>query len=143
MTTFAGFAIPVKVPHSSDPEIVKSILLKAANEHPSVLTLPAPSYDFEDFGMDNLSFKLYAYVDLRAGGNVTADLRISILKAFRETGIANPPRQAEVAPAAIDLLRETAGYLSGGAQKTKVDTKKSALGSVATLPKKAPTLVGS
>ena len=101
-------AIPVKVPYASDPEIVKSILLKTAKEHPSVLTLPAPSYDFEDFGVDTLSFRLYAFVDLRAGGNVAADLRIGILKALRETGIATPPRQADVAPQAIDLLRETA-----------------------------------
>ena len=82
-------AIPVKVAHSSDPDVVKSILLKAAKDHPSVLTLPAPSYDFEDFDVDGLKFKLYAFVDMRAGGNVTADLRIAILKAFRETGDFN------------------------------------------------------
>ena len=59
-------AIPVKVAHGSDPRVVRSILLKVAQDHPNVLTLPAPSVDFEDFGLDGLSFKLYAYIDLDA-----------------------------------------------------------------------------
>src|SRR5215471_3037412 len=95
-------AIPVTVAHGSDPRAVKSILLKVAQDHPSVLTLPAPSYDFEDFGVDGLTFKLYAFVDLRAGGNVTADLRIAILEAFQEAGILIPSRQAEVTLQTID-----------------------------------------
>ena len=49
-------AIPVKVAHGSDPRVVKSILLKVAQDHPNVLTLPAPSVDFEDFGVDGLTF---------------------------------------------------------------------------------------
>ena len=59
-------AIPVKVANGSDPRAVKSILLKVAQDHPSVLTLPAPSFDFEDFGVDGLTFKLYAFVCARA-----------------------------------------------------------------------------
>ena len=39
-------AIPVTVAHGSDPRAVKSILLKVAQDHPSVLTLPAPSCRF-------------------------------------------------------------------------------------------------
>ena len=104
-------AIPVRVANGSDPRAVKSILLKVAQDHPSVLTLPAPSFDFEDFGLDGLTFKLYAFVDLRAGGNVAADLRIAILEAFQEAGILIPSRQAEVTLQTIDLLRETAEYL--------------------------------
>jgi potassium-dependent mechanosensitive channel len=116
-------AIPVKVAHSSDPEVVKTILLKAANDHPSVLTLPAPSYDFEDFDVDGLKFKLYAFVDMRAGGNVTADLRIAILKAFRETGISISSRQSDTLQA-IDLLRETSEYLSAHSQSNGGEGRK-------------------
>ena len=94
-------AIPVTVAHGSDPRAVKSILLKVANDHPSVLTLPAPSYDFEDFGVDGLTFKLFAFVDLRTGGNVAADLRIAILEAFNVNGILIPSRQAEAEPQSV------------------------------------------
>jgi small-conductance mechanosensitive channel len=134
-------AIPVTVAHGSDPRAVKSILLKVAQDHPSVLTLPAPSYDFEDFGLDGLTFKLYAFVDLRAGGNVTADLRIAILEAFQETGILIPSRQAEVTLQTIDLLRETAEYLSSDSHRTRVEARRPAAGLFANLPRKTANLV--
>src|SRR5262245_48573699 len=122
-------AIPVTVAHGSDPRAVKSILLKVAQDHPSVLTLPAPSYDFEDFGVDGLTFKLYAFVDLRAGGNVAADLRIAILEAFRENGILLPSRQAEISLQTIDFLRET------------VEARRPATEQFANLPRKPASLV--
>lgn len=134
-------AIPVKVANGSDPRAVKTILLKVAQDHPSVLTLPAPSFDFEDFGVDGLTFKLYAFVDVRAGGNVTADLRIAILEAFQEAGILIPSRHAEVTLQTIDLLRETAEHLSGDAQKTRVKAKGSASGQLANLPRQSANLV--
>jgi small-conductance mechanosensitive channel len=134
-------AIPVTVAHGSDPRAIKSILLKVAQDHPSVLTLPAPFYDFEDFGVDGLTFKLYAFVDLRAGGNVAADLRIAILEAFREHGILLPSRQAEVTVQTIDLLRETAEYLSSDSHRTRVETRRPAAGLLANLPRKPANLV--
>jgi potassium-dependent mechanosensitive channel len=136
-------AIPVTVAHGSDPRAVKSILLKVAQDHPSVQTLPAPSYDFEDFGVDGLTFKLYAFVDLRAGGNVTADLRIAILEAFQEAGILIPSRQAEVTLQTIDLLRETAEYLASDSHRTRVESRRPAAGLFANLPRKPANLVRS
>ncbi len=136
-------AIPVTVAHGSDPRAVKSILLKVANDHPSVLTLPAPSYDFEDFGVDGLTFKLFAFVDLRTGGNVAADLRIAILEAFNENGILIPSRQAEVTLQTIDLLRETAQYLSNDPHKPRAEPRKPTAELVAKLSRKTANLVGS
>src|SRR6516165_4691740 len=134
-------AIPVRVANGSDPRAVKSILLKVAQDHPSVLTLPAPSFDFEDFGADGLTFKLYVFVDLSAGGNVAADLRIAILEAFQEAGILIPSRQAEVTLQTIDLLRETAQYLSSDAHKTRVEAKGPAAGQLTNLPRQPANLV--
>jgi potassium-dependent mechanosensitive channel len=134
-------AIPVTVAHGSDPRAVKSILLKVAQDHPSVLTLPTPFYDFEDFGVDGLTFKLYAFVDLRAGGNVAADLRIAILEAFRENGILLPSRQAEVTLQTIDLLRETAEYLSSDSHRPRVEARRPATGLFANLTRKPANLV--
>ena len=136
-------AIPVKVAHGSDPRMVKSILLKVAQGHPNVLTLPAPSVDFEDFGLDGLSFKLYAYIDLDAGGSATTDLRIAILEAFQEAGIAIPSRQVEVTLQAIDLLRETAENLSGNSLRTRVGGRRPAAEPFANLPKRSTDLVRS
>ena len=136
-------AIPVKVAHGSDPRVVKSILFKVAQDHPNVLTLPAPSVDFEDFGLDGLSFKLYGFIDLDAGGSATTDLRIAILEAFQEAGIAIPSRQAEVTLQTIDLLRETAEHLSSNSQKGKVEARRPAAGPFVNLPKRSTDLVRS
>jgi potassium-dependent mechanosensitive channel len=133
-------AIPVRVVNRSDPRVVKSILLKVAQAHPSVLTLPAPSFDFEDFGPDGLTFKLYAFVDLREGGNVAADLRIAILEAFQEAGIQIPSRQAEVTLQTIDVLREMAEYLSSDAHKTS-EAKGPAAELLTNPPRKPANLV--
>ncbi|MBV9628076.1 MAG: mechanosensitive ion channel family protein [Xanthobacteraceae bacterium] len=136
-------AIPVTVAHGSDPRAVKAILLKVANDHPSVLTLPAPSYDFEDFGVNGLTFKLFAFIDLRAGGNVAADLRIAILEAFQENGILIPSRQAEVTLQTIDLLRETAQYLSPDQHKPRTESRKPTAELLANLTRKSASLVSS
>jgi small-conductance mechanosensitive channel len=136
-------AIPVTVAHGSDPRAVKAILLKVAQDHPSVLTLPAPSYDFEDFGVNGLTFKLFAFIDLRAGGNIAADLRIAILEAFQENGILIPSRQAEVTLQTIDLLRETAQYLSHDPHKPRAEPRKPTAELFANLSRKSANLVSS
>ena len=60
---------------------------------------------------------------MRAGGNVTADLRIAILKAFRETGVSISSRLPDTLQA-IDFLRETAEYLSTSSQKNGIEARK-------------------
>jgi potassium-dependent mechanosensitive channel len=78
------------------------------------MTTPAPSVDF-DFGADTLDFKVYAFVDdLNKGGSTSTDLRIAILDAFNEAGIAIPFRQADATPRNMDWLREAvAEYITG------------------------------
>jgi small-conductance mechanosensitive channel len=62
---------------------------------------------FFDFGTDTLNFKVYAFVDdLNKGGSTSTDLRIAILDAFNEAGIAIPFRQTDATPRNMDWLRE-------------------------------------
>jgi potassium efflux system protein len=107
--------IPVGVAYGSDPRKAKAILLKVAQDNPNVMTMPAPSVEFEEFGADSLNFKLYAFVyDLNKAGSTSTDLRIAILEAFNEAGIAIPFRQADVTLRNVDWLREAvAEYVSG------------------------------
>jgi potassium-dependent mechanosensitive channel len=136
-------SIPIRVVHGSDPRLVKSLLLKVAQDHSDVMAWPAPSVDFEDFDVEGLCFKLNACVDLNAGGGAATDLRIGIWEAFREAGVAIASRQAEVTLQTIDLLRETAGYLSGNAQTARLEGRTSTAGPVANLPKRPANLVRS
>jgi potassium-dependent mechanosensitive channel len=98
--------IPVSVSYGCDPRKVMATLLKVAQDNPDVMTTPVPSVDF-DFGEDALNFKLYAFVDdLNKGGSTSTDLRIAILDAFTEAGIAMPFRQRDATPQNMDWLRE-------------------------------------
>ena len=105
--------IPISVGYGCDPRKVMATLLKVAQDNPNVMTTPAASVDF-DFGADSLNFKLYAFVyDLNKGGSTSTDLRIAILDAFNEAGIAMPFRQTGAMPQNMDWFREAvAEYVS-------------------------------
>ena len=105
--------IPVSVGYGCDPRKVMATLLKVAQDNPDVMTTPVPSVDF-DFGADSLNFKLYAFVyDLNKGGSTSTDLRIAILDAFNEAGIAMPFQQTGAMPQNMDWFREAvAEYVS-------------------------------
>src|SRR5499427_6877443 len=101
--------IPVGVAYGSDPRKVRALLLKAAQDNPNIMGAPAPSVDLDEFGADSLNFKLYAFVyDLTKAGGTGTDLRIAILDAFHEAGIAMPLRQTDVTLRNTDWLREVA-----------------------------------
>jgi len=102
------------VSYGCDPRKVMATLLKVAKDNADVMTTPAPSVDF-DFGADTLNFKVYAFVDdLSKGGSTSTDLRIAILDAFNEAGIAMPFRQTDATPQNTDWLREAvAEYMAG------------------------------
>jgi potassium-dependent mechanosensitive channel len=106
--------IPISVGYGCDARKVRATLLKVAQDNPNVMTTPAPSVDF-DFGADTLNFKLYAFVDdLDKGGSTSTDLRVAILDAFNEAGIAMPSRQTDASPQKMDWLHEAiAEYISG------------------------------
>jgi potassium efflux system protein len=97
--------IPVSVARGSDARKVRAILLKVAQDNPNILTAPAPSVELEEFGADSLDFKLYAFIDLNKGGSTSTDLRIAILDAFDDAGIASPLRPTDITLQNIDWLR--------------------------------------
>ncbi len=99
--------IPVGVDYSSDPSKVKDVLLQVARANGHVMTDPAPFVYFEDFGSDALSFKLYAFVyNINSSLGVRTDLRIAIMKAFREAGIEMPYRQTDIHMKGMEWLKD-------------------------------------
>ena len=103
----ARVTIAVAVAHGNDPRLVKSLLLKVAQDHLNVMTSPEPFVDFEDFNADSLNFKLYAYIyDLSKGTSTRTELRIGILEAFKANTIVLPSRQTEVLLHEVEWLRD-------------------------------------
>ncbi len=83
--------VPVGVSYGSNPEQVREVLLKCANEHPQIVRYPEPFVVWQDFGASSLNFDLRAYIsDIYKGLQVRTDLRFAIFKAFREEGIEFP-----------------------------------------------------
>jgi potassium-dependent mechanosensitive channel len=93
--------LPVGVAYGSDTELVKSILLDIAFQHPSVITkspiLAKPWVLFRAFGDSSLDFELRCYireVDHRL--TVISDMNFEIDKAFKQAGIEIPFPQRDV-----------------------------------------------
>ncbi|KQV83188.1 mechanosensitive ion channel family protein [Rhizobium sp. Root1220] len=89
--------IPVAVSYNSDPQKVMDILLELVNAVPLVLRNPEPHVEFLRFGTYSLDFEMrFMLGDMGDGLKVRNDLRIAILKRFREEGIEIPLPQSDV-----------------------------------------------
>ncbi|MGE0241198.1 MAG: DUF3772 domain-containing protein, partial [Parvibaculaceae bacterium] len=89
--TIGRFVVTIVAGVSADPLKVKEIILKAAKEHALVLYHPEPIVVLRDFGKEGFIFDLKAFVgDIMSGGNVASDIRLAVLAAFNENGIALP-----------------------------------------------------
>jgi small-conductance mechanosensitive channel len=83
--------VGVGVSYDADPELVRDLLMKAADEHPEVVSDPAPFVLWKDFGDSALLFEVRVYVrDIGRTFRVQNDLRFAIWRAFKEHGIEIP-----------------------------------------------------
>jgi small-conductance mechanosensitive channel len=99
--------IAVGVHYKSDPEQVRDILLEVAQDHPAVLSNPAPFVFFENFGDSALNLVLFVYLsNVNQSFAVRTDLRIAIVKAFRKHGIEIPYPQTDVHLRDLDWVKE-------------------------------------
>lgn len=89
--------VPVGVAYASNPEQVRDILLQCANEHADVLSRPAASVVFRNFGESSLDFELRVFIrDIDYTVIVASDLRFAIKKALDEAGVEIPFPQRDV-----------------------------------------------
>ena len=80
--------IPVGIAYGSDASLARTLLLKAAENHPNVLKDPAPSAFFMGFGESALNLDLRVFIgDLSQGLITRHELNVAIDRAFREAGI--------------------------------------------------------
>lgn len=91
-------AVQLVVAYDSDLEVVKRLLLGAADEHPRVLAEPAPAVLLRQFGADGLELEMGFWIsDPEQGSlNVRSDLNFAIWQAFQAAGISIPLPQREV-----------------------------------------------
>ncbi|WP_245448004.1 mechanosensitive ion channel domain-containing protein [Neorhizobium sp. T6_25] len=89
--------VPVAVSHHTDPQKVMDILLELVDQVPEVLRNPEPHVEFLSFGPSSLNFELrFHLADMGEGLRIRNNLRIAILKRFKEEGIDIPFPQQEI-----------------------------------------------
>lgn len=90
-------SVEIGVAYGSDVQLVKELLLKAANEHPKVFQYPAPLVVFENFGDSALEFKLiFTLNDSFQALIPQSEIRFKIDQLFREHNITIPFPQRDV-----------------------------------------------
>lgn len=91
----ARFSVAVGVAYGSDVELVKKLLIKAAQTHPKVLAQPETFVRFADFGNSALQFEVHFWSEeFMQIPDVQSDIRLQIDALFRAHQIAIPfPQQ--------------------------------------------------
>ena len=91
-----AFVLSFHVSHSSDPELVRRVLLAAAAAHPDVLREPAAQVEFAEAGLTALRFQLQVWSTehLKSAGTFKSDLNFEVWRQLHAAGIALPPTHA-------------------------------------------------
>lgn len=89
--------IRIGVSYSADPDKVREILLKCAEEHPEVLSYPPPAVFFEDFGDNALIFEVMGFLGaVEKSRSTKSDLRYTIFRELKSAGIEIPFPQRDI-----------------------------------------------
>lgn len=95
--TLTRESVEVGVAYGSDVQLVKKLLLQAANEQEDVIAVPEPTVFFTNFGDSSLDFKLvFTIDDSFQANNPKSDIRFKIDKLFREHNVTIPFPQRDV-----------------------------------------------
>lgn len=105
--------VTVGVAYESDPDKVKDLLEKVAQDSPMVLKFPAPVVSFDNFAASSLDFTVRAYVaDVNKSVATATDLRLRIFKALKVAGIEIPFPQQDVHFRDLDFVKSTVAKLA-------------------------------
>jgi small-conductance mechanosensitive channel len=84
-----AYVIPFHVAHSSDPELVRQVLLAAAERHPDVLKDPPAEVEFVEAGPAALRFQLqvWSVERVKTAGSFKSDLNFEVWRQLANAGI--------------------------------------------------------
>jgi small-conductance mechanosensitive channel len=85
-----AYVLTFHVAQGSDPELVRRLLLAAAEGHQRVVRAPAPEVEFERVGLRALQFRLQVWSrdDLKTAGTLRSDLNFAVWKQLAASGIS-------------------------------------------------------
>ncbi|MDX6712907.1 MAG: hypothetical protein QOH96_3923 [Blastocatellia bacterium] len=98
--------IPVNVAHGSDAQLVKSILLEAAQGVENILNDPKASVNFKRFGETSLEFRLFVWTaSPRTHALIASDVLFRVEGMFRDRGIVRT-QTAKLAMIAVPAVEK-------------------------------------
>jgi small-conductance mechanosensitive channel len=110
------FRIPVGVAYGTDTDLLRTLLIKIAREHPGSLADPEPTVFFDGFGESSLNFELVVWSEEMSyrPRRFRSDLNFSIERALREAGIEIPfpQRDIHIRDAALKIAQDGEGNAS-------------------------------
>lgn len=97
--SLTAYAIPLHVSHTSDPELVRKVLLAAAVRHRDVLGDPAPEVEFVEAGLGALRFQLqvWSHQHLKTAGTLKSDLNFEVWRELAAAGVTIAPTPGTLA----------------------------------------------
>ena len=115
--------LPVGVAYGSDPRLVKELLERPANQHPDVLTSPAPEAFFMGFGESAMNFELRLWVMQESNTvRVMSEVALEAMRLLAGAGIEIPFPQRDLRLRSVDA--EAAAALAGGGIEREESTEK-------------------
>ena len=95
-----AYLVPFHVSHSSDPEVVRRVLIAAALGHADVLRDPPPQVEFVEAGAAALRFQLQVWSTehLKTAGTLKSDLNFEAWRQLAAAGVTVPPLPCVVRP---------------------------------------------
>jgi small-conductance mechanosensitive channel len=94
-----AYALTFHVAHSSDPDVVRRVLLSVAEEHGDVRAEPSAEVEFVEMGLAGLRFQLQVWssAHLNTAGRLKSDLNFEIWRRLRAEGVETPTASVTVA----------------------------------------------
>ena len=91
--TLTAYVLTFHVSYDSDPELVRRVLLLAAENHSRVLRSPAAEVEFVQVGKRGLQFHLQVWSrdDLKTAGTLKSELNFEVWKQLAAAGLTVPP----------------------------------------------------
>ena len=88
-----AYLLSFYVSHTSDPELVRHVLLAAAASHHDVLPSPPAEVEFVEVGPVALRFQLQVWSTkhLKTAGTLKSDLNFEVWRQLAEAGVTMPP----------------------------------------------------
>jgi small-conductance mechanosensitive channel len=93
-----AYILSFHVSHTSDPELVRQVLLAAAVSHRDVLPHPTPEVEFVEVGLGALRFQLQVWSTehLKTAGTLKSDLNFEVWRQLAAAGVTISPMQGAV-----------------------------------------------